>query len=75
MNLAEYSKKWNRDADNNFAVACYNDCSVDQLVNAIEPDQGDMNTWDISPDEWRAAVDAALTEKLSEDIDYDDWPI
>ena len=65
MNIREYAAKWNRDPNNNFAVACYNDNSMAELEAAMEsgPDEIDMKNWDISGEEWTDAVTAAHCEK------------
>jgi len=45
-----------------FAAACYETNTVDELIdfNTAAPDPVDMETWGITPDEWRQAARAAL---------------
>ncbi len=64
MNIKEYETMYDREPGNNFAVACYNQNSKQELLAALTeaPDQGDMKTWGISEDEWRDAIGAALRE-------------
>lgn len=66
FSLNEYATKWNRPVDNNFAVACYDGCSIVELQEATESpaDPVDMTTWGIEDvAEWQDAVAAALCEK------------
>ena len=63
MTINEYEIKYNREPGNNFAAACYHQRAKRELGESPQnPDQGDMNAWGISEDEWRDAIDAALTE-------------
>jgi hypothetical protein len=67
--LQFYAQKWDRPANNNFAVACYNSNSHDALASALlqeSPDSFDCATWSISPAEWRDAIRAALAQKTIE---------
>jgi hypothetical protein len=65
MNIDDYIRKYNRPQDNNFAVACYNMNSIQELEEALseEPDATDMKNWNIGPTEWRDAITAALNER------------
>lgn len=66
-NINEYAKKWNRDPHNNFAVACFDMNSIDELQAPhapIDADETDCQNWGITPEEWSDAVEAALNEKL-----------
>ena len=65
--LEEFAQKWARDPDNNFAVACYDQQSLDELYEAreAEPDQTDCDTWGLSHEEWREAIVAALIARTS----------
>jgi len=70
--IREYAKKYSRPEDNNFAVACYEDNSVNELRQALagDPDEYDCREWSISPEEWRDAIRAAIEEKLElEDLE------
>jgi hypothetical protein len=71
MNIQGYCQKYGRDIDNNFAVACYNMNTLDELYEATEPDTADMNSWGISAQEWGYAIRAAIHEKLM-DLDLMD---
>jgi hypothetical protein len=56
---------------NAFAIACYDDNTIADLEAALagEPDQADMDAWEIDADEWRAAIElglAALRERKAE---------
>ncbi len=48
-----------------FAEACYNENSVDELVNALSRgfDKRDGEVWDINQDEWMEAILNALCAK------------
>ena len=52
-------------ADNTFAAACFDQNSIEELETALagEADADDCATWRITPEEWRASVELALTEK------------
>jgi len=55
MTITEYSKKWGRDSDNSFAVACYDMNNIDELQKPHTPDIADdfdCDEWGISPEEW-----------------------
>ena len=47
-----------------FSAACYEMNSVNELINAVEPDREDMNEWGINEDNWFLAIEYALTQKL-----------
>ena len=61
QSIREYCDKYNRDPSNNFAKACYENRSIDQLKMATfnDPD----HSW-ISITEWSDAIEAALNQKL-----------
>jgi len=65
--ISRYAKKWDREEDNNFAVACYDMNSVAELRASGELDEADMANWGISdPEEWREAIAAALIDLLAD---------
>ena len=68
MRFDEYERKYNREIDNSFASACYDDCSIEDLREALaaEPDEDDCREWVITPEEWTDAIQTALTEKLAD---------
>lgn len=68
MTIKTYAAKWNRQEDNNFAVACYNDNTINELEEVLSDSvcDTDCRAWGISMDEWRDAINAALFE-LRED--------
>jgi len=49
-----------------FADACYTN-SLDELRAAVTeaPDLVDCREWSITPDEWRAAIETALRERIA----------
>lgn len=49
-----------------FAEACYDTNSLNELRDAIEPDETDMAQWGITESQWREAIAAALSD-LDED--------
>jgi hypothetical protein len=51
--------------DNTFAAACYNDCSIADLVAALAgpADQADCATWGLTEAEWRDGIETALAAK------------
>ena len=56
-------------ANNTFAAACYNQNSIQELVNAFHwPSAVDMATWNLTADQYRAEVTKALAAKL------ENWP-
>ncbi len=61
---------------NGFSEACYNENSIDDLVDALESDDADKTdckTWGITPSEWRTQIAMALrcrVAKLMEEINY-----
>ena len=66
MNLTQYATTWQRDPENNFAVACYDMCSIAELVDALASptaDEVDCCTWQISSPEWYDAIFAALAQR------------
>ena len=66
MTISEYATKWNKDIDNNFAVACFDQNSVESLQEATIPDGTDMQTWGMSEEEWHDAIAAAIEEKTND---------
>lgn len=64
--LDDYAKQYGRSRDSNFAIACYDQNSIDELENATleNADSGDMDAWGISAQEWVDAIRAARNEKL-----------
>jgi len=69
MTIREYAEKWNRDIDNNFAVACYDQNSLFELedTHTSEPDETDMKTWGITDvNEYFDAVKVALIKRERE---------
>ena len=71
MKFEEYERKYGREIDNNFATACYEDNSIDELHEALteEPDEYDCREWGITPEEWTDAIQTALTEKLADQFE------
>ena len=67
MTLADYARKWHRDPLRNFAMACYEQWTMEELcaAAAAEPDATDMQRWFLSAEEWYDAVNAALLERHS----------
>ena len=65
MDFETFAIKWNRDVDNNFAVACFDQNSMKDLAEAAEndPDETDMLTWRISSGEYFDAIKTAIFEK------------
>jgi hypothetical protein len=67
----EYIKKnnWddNKEAVLNFAVACYETNTIEELKKDLEPDETDMKEWGIDADQWRLAIECALGELESEE--------
>lgn len=52
-----------------FAVACYDTNAIHELQAPHAPadaDPADCREWEITPDEWSAAIEAALNERLSD---------
>lgn len=46
-----------------FAVACIDDCTIGDLENVSRVDKTDCESWDITPEEWKWAIGAALYAK------------
>jgi hypothetical protein len=66
--IKQFAEKWQRDIDNNFATACYNDNTIAELEKSHTPadaDRGDCKNWGITPQEWSEAIEAALRQKLA----------
>lgn len=54
--------------DNKFAAACFNENSTDELIDALlqeKADKYDLETWKISPVQWRLDIAEALRAKIS----------
>jgi hypothetical protein len=51
--------------DNTFAAACYDQNSVEELVQALAygPDETDCKTWGITPSDWVEQINQALEAK------------
>ena len=52
-----------------FAAACYDTNSIAELQDALaqrSADADDCAAWGITPREWRAAIAAALAERLAD---------
>lgn len=64
MTFDEYATKWDRESDNNFAVACFDQNSIDELAEAAEnaPDKSDCINWELSSDEYFDAIKTAIFE-------------
>jgi len=63
--LIEYAQQWHRDHDNNFALACADENSIEELEEALQHDAYgcDIALWHLAgAEEWRAGVQAALAE-------------
>ena len=71
MNTIEaYAKKWNRDVNNNFAVACYNENTIEELQAPHTPadyDPTDCFIWTMTPEEWSEGIRAALNERINDE--------
>lgn len=55
-----------------FAEACFDGNSQDELIAALEApeyDRSDCTTWNLSPEEWRTAIEQALAAKVIRDND------
>lgn len=68
--IKEYAEKWGRNEDANFAVGCFDDNTIEELVNGLnelEPDETDMKNYEIeNVEEWYDAIYAALCERSSD---------
>ena len=59
-----------------FAEACFNDCSVDELITSLTlkaADKTDCDAWGITPSQWRNAIHQALENRIFyaiEDIEH-----
>lgn len=64
--IKQYAEKWGRNEDANFAVGCFNENTIEELVNGLnelEPDETDMKNYEIeNVEEWYDAIYAALCE-------------
>ena len=51
-----------------FAIACYNYNSLDELKEAASSDAGatDCRVWGINEQQWRSAIEAALSDMLAD---------
>lgn len=64
-NIRDYARQYGRDESNNFAAACCDQNSTQELLDSLDalPDPNDEQTWNLQPGEWRAAIVAALRER------------
>lgn len=69
--ISNYAKRWNRNPLNNFAVACYDCNTLEELQDTAYVDKTDCKTWDLCEREWKEAIQAAIDEKLSDITDED----
>ena len=61
-----------------FAEACFDDCTVEDLVEGLRErsaDKTDCQTWGITPTQWRQAIREALEAKLFYAIEDIEWRI
>ena len=63
--IKKYAAQYARDAENNFAVACHDQNSTQELLDSLDalPDPSDEKSWGLVAGEWRAAIVAALRER------------
>jgi hypothetical protein len=63
--IRDYAAKYDRDPDNCFAAACFNQNSIPELLEGLSdgPDLVTCKTWGITLGEWRDAIYAALHER------------
>lgn len=71
ITIKEYAKKWDRDENNNFAIACYDNNSVNDLISILNGNAStfkiDIITWGLTcVEEWQDAIKAALNENLDD---------
>ena len=54
--------------ENTFAAACYDQNSLQELMEALAsgPDEQDMAAWGLTEAEWRAQVQQAIDAKRAE---------
>lgn len=73
ITLNDYAQAYGRETDNNFASSCYNDNSIQDLVQSLTepPSKTDLKNWGIKSEEYYDALSAALNEKLADLIDRD----
>ena len=67
--LNDYAIKYDQNPDNNFAIACYEQNTLEELRDAVSsmPDQADIATWGLaSTQEWRDAIAAAFAAQLQD---------
>ena len=77
--LINIANKFNLDYSNgvsldNFSEACYNDNSIDELVEALETGatmDDDINAWNIDEAEWTAEIKKALTSMIRTGLNLD----
>jgi hypothetical protein len=74
----QYAVKNGFDTQNNFAAACYEQNSVEELAAVViivknhnltaeqVADAGDMATWGITAEQWLDGIRAALADKESD---------
>ena len=63
--INEFARRWEREIDNNFAAACFNDNGRIEIIEALRnhADPVDLSTWNISGEEYFDALKAAIKEK------------
>ena len=70
--IDKIAKKYGWGVDNNFAAACYNQNTIEELNEARDQasrgivDRADIREWGITPDQWVECVEFALGELLHE---------
>lgn len=62
MKIAKLAHKWGWDAGNNFAVACYNNNSITELLDICHngSNKTDMRKWGVTVEQWYECIAAAL---------------
>jgi hypothetical protein len=54
--------------DNTFAAACYDQKSIEDLIEALSmkrADKSECKNWNLTPTEWRAEIELALKAKIN----------
>jgi hypothetical protein len=72
FSLRDYAETWDRPTDTNFAVACFEQNTLDELETAAgqAPDPADLAQWQLdSGQEWQDAIAAALWERMTPRVD------
>ena len=55
--------------DGSFAAACYNDNTIDDLIDALNEsaaDKTDCKNWGITPTEWRSQITLSLKAMIED---------